>query len=149
MSSERSYDSLVDNRIYMGGAKDVEDMVKREGVSVIVDLREEAAGCAYPSDDVKWIKAGLSDEAAEVQAEELKTAIDQVIDAYNRGEKVGFHCGGGKGRTGAVAVGTLLKLGLSRSLEEAEQQAKSRRPVLNVKPKQREALELLYPAQGS
>jgi protein-tyrosine phosphatase len=56
---------------------------------------------------------------------------------------VAFHCGGGKGRTGTVAAGVLLELGLCSTLAEAE--AKAIRPVVNIKPDQRKALEHLYP----
>ncbi|WP_425393266.1 hypothetical protein [Cohnella laeviribosi] len=34
----------------------------------------------------------------------FKQAIDKVVHAYRQGKKVAFHCGGGKGRTGTVAV---------------------------------------------
>jgi hypothetical protein len=43
---DRNYHSLHENRIFMGGAKDVEAMEKNEGIDVVVDLREEATGCA-------------------------------------------------------------------------------------------------------
>src|SRR5690606_22426388 len=109
----------------MGGAIDVQAMVEQEGLKVIVDLREESEGCAYPSEGVQWVKIALNDEAEEEQTATLKKAIDAVTDAYNSGVKVGFHCGGGKGRTGAVAVGTLLELGVSTSIEDAEEKAKA------------------------
>ncbi|WP_312880217.1 protein-tyrosine phosphatase family protein [Paenibacillus phytorum] len=70
--------------------------------------------------------------------------LNHVVEAYKSGKKVGFHCGGGSGRTGAVAVGTLITLGKSQSIDEAEALAKSIRPKVNVKPPQREALEKLY-----
>ena len=67
------------------------------------------------------------------------------MSAYRDGKKVAFHCGGGKGRTGTVAAGVLLELGLCSTLGEAEAAAKAIRPVVNIKPDQREALESLYP----
>ena len=57
------YQALVENKIFMGGASDVEDMVKNEGVDVIVDLRGEAAECAYPAGEVEWIQVPLGDLA--------------------------------------------------------------------------------------
>ncbi len=42
MTQVRSYDSLFENRIFMGGAKDIQAMVEQEDVKVIVDLREES-----------------------------------------------------------------------------------------------------------
>lgn len=38
---EKKYHALHEDKIYMGGAADVEEMVKQEGVQVVVDLREE------------------------------------------------------------------------------------------------------------
>jgi protein-tyrosine phosphatase len=58
---------------------------------------------------------------------------------------VAFHCGGGKGRTGTVAAGTLLALGLSETVDEAEAKAKKIRNVIDIKPSQKESLLKLYP----
>lgn len=138
------YQALVENKIFMGGASDVEDMVKNERVDVIVDLRGEATECAYPAGDVEWIQVPLGDLAEGPQDRLFKQAIDHVVDAYKSGKKVGFHCGGGKGRTGAVAVGTLIQLGKCSTIEEAEKLAQSIRPVIQIRPPQREAIEKLY-----
>ncbi|AZN38371.1 protein-tyrosine phosphatase family protein [Paenibacillus albus] len=145
MSQEKNYHALHENKIFMGGAADVEAMVKNEGVEVIVDLRAKATECAYPEANVKWIQVPLGDNAEVPQDELFKQAIDHVLEAYKSGKKVGFHCGGGSGRTGAVAAGTLIALGESASLDEAEQKAKNIRSKINIKPPQREALEKLFP----
>ncbi len=141
---DKTYQALHEDKIYMGGAADVEAMVKQEGVQVIVDLREEATGCAYPDSNVSWIKIGIGDHAESPQEDLFRQAIDQVVETYRDGKKVGFHCGGGKGRTGAVAIGTLLTLGKASSIEEAEKMAKAIRPVINIREPQREALEKLF-----
>jgi thioredoxin reductase len=49
-------------------------------------------------------------------------------------------------RTGAVAAGTHLTLGLSKTLQEAEEKVKEIRPAVNIKAAQREALEKLFGA---
>lgn len=141
---EKNYQSLIENRIFLGGASDVEAMVKNEGIEVIVDLRGEATECAYPDARAEWIKVPLGDNAEGPQDELFQQAIQHVVEAYNSGKKVGFHCVGGKGRTGAVAVGTLLSLGLAKSIDEGEQMAQTIRPVIQVKKPQREALEKLF-----
>ncbi|MGN8768008.1 protein-tyrosine phosphatase family protein [Paenibacillus barengoltzii] len=146
MPEEKNYQALYDNKIFMGGAADVEAMVKNEGVEVIVDLRAESTGCAYPDADVKWIQVPLGDNAESPQDELFKQAINHVVEAYRSGKKVGFHCGGGSGRTGAVAAGTLIALGECKTLDEAEQKAKSIRSKINIKPPQREALKKLISA---
>ncbi|MCZ8521885.1 MULTISPECIES: protein-tyrosine phosphatase family protein [Paenibacillus] len=140
----KSYQALIEDRIYLGGAEDVKNMITESGCDVIVDLREEATECAFPGTGAVWVKVGLGDHAEEPQDELFKKAIHEVVEAYRGGKKVGFHCGGGKGRTGAVAIGTLISLGKASTIEEAEQMAKEIRPVINIKPPQREALEKIY-----
>ncbi|MDN0084955.1 dual specificity protein phosphatase family protein [Crenobacter sp. SG2305] len=145
MSHEKTYHQLIADRIYLGGVSDVPAMVEQDGVQVIVDLREESTGCAAQSADVVWTRIPLDDRPEQDQSTLFKAAIDAVVTAYRDGKKVGFHCGGGKGRTGTVATGVLLELGLCQTLDEAEAKAKEIRPVLNMKPAQRAALERLYP----
>jgi protein-tyrosine phosphatase len=141
---DRNYHSLHENRIFMGGAKDVEAMEKNEGIDVVVDLREESTGCAYPESKAKWIKIPLGDNSTENEHLLFKQAIDEVVNAYNADQKVAFHCGGGKGRTGTVAAGILLALGVSKDIEEAEATAKSIRPIIDIKPVQKYALKKLF-----
>lgn len=129
----------------MCGAADVEQVVKNEQCEVIVDLRGEATQCAYPEAEVEWIKIALGDDTGADQEVLLKEAAGEVVKAYREGKKVAFHCNGGRGRIGGVAVATLIELGVSKTIEEAEELAKSIRPVLNVKPAQKEALQKLYP----
>jgi protein-tyrosine phosphatase len=141
---QKNYQALIDDKIFFGGAADVEDMVKNENVEVIVDLRGEATECAYPAGNVEWIQVALGDNAEEPQDQQFQQAINYVVEAYKGGKKVGFHCAGGKGRTGAVAIGTLLALGKSHTIEEAEKLAQSIRPVVSIKQPQREALEKIF-----
>jgi protein-tyrosine phosphatase len=103
---EKNYNALVADRIFMGGASDVEQLVKNEHVEVVVDLREEATQSAYPDPKVQWLHVPIGDNAETPQEDLFKLAIGHVVDAYKSGRKVAFHCGGGKGRTGAVAIGT-------------------------------------------
>ncbi|WP_145325128.1 protein-tyrosine phosphatase family protein [Paenibacillus xylanexedens] len=141
---KKEYHALVADKIFMGGAADVEAMVLNEGIEVVVDLREEATECAYPAAQVKWVKVPLDDDTKEHEAELFKQAIHEVVGAYNAGKKVAFHCGGGKGRTGTVAAGTLLELGLASSIEDAELKAKTIRSIINIKPMQKELLNKIF-----
>ncbi|WP_256710509.1 dual specificity protein phosphatase family protein [Paenibacillus sp. FSL H8-0548] len=140
----KQYHALIDDKIFMGGAADVEAMVINEGIEVVVDLREEATECAYPADHVRWVKVPLEDDTKENEADLFKRAIDEVVGAYNAGKKVAFHCGGGKGRTGTVAAGTLLELGLANTIEDAETKAKNIRKIINIKPVQKGLLQKIY-----
>ncbi|MFC5649076.1 dual specificity protein phosphatase family protein [Paenibacillus solisilvae] len=141
----KNYHALVGDQIYMGGAADVQDMISEAKCEVIVDLREESSSASGESDNqVTKIQVPIGDNSETPQAELFEQAIKHVTDAYKSGKKVGFHCGGGKGRTGAVAIGTLLELGLAQTIEEAELKAKSIRPIISIREPQREALEKLY-----
>ncbi|MBP3961778.1 protein-tyrosine phosphatase family protein [Paenibacillus lignilyticus] len=141
--SQNNYQALIKDRIFMGGAADVEDMIKNEEVDVVIDLRAEAAGCAYEGADVEWIQIPLGDNKADDHLL-FKKAIDEVVGAYKSGKKVAFHCAGGGGRTGVVAVGTLIELSQAAGIEEAEAKAIDIRAKINIKPPQREALDKLY-----
>lgn len=140
----KQYHELVPGKIYMGGADDVQAMVDLDGVKVIVDLREESEGCASSDESVTWLQKPLNDAAESEQTDNLKEAIQAVVGAFHSGQKVAVHCGGGKGRTGTVAYGTLLELGLASTIDEAEQKAQQIRSVLNIKSAQRSALEKIY-----
>ncbi|MCD5330580.1 tyrosine-protein phosphatase [Chromobacterium piscinae] len=140
----KAYQQLLEGHIYFGSADDVEDMVCLDEVEVIVDLRAEATQCASSRPGIAWQRIPLGDDAV-AQTLLLKAAIDAVVTACRAGKRVGFHCGGGKGRTGAVAVGVLLELGICDTLSHAEQHARQLRPVIQLKPPMRQSLQTLYP----
>jgi protein-tyrosine phosphatase len=139
------YHALVGDRIFFGGARDVEAMIKNEQIEVIVDLRAETTQSAYVSPGVEWIQIPLGDDSPEISEQLFKSAIEEVVGAYSAGKKVGFHCGAGSGRAGTVAVGTLIALGLAETVSEAEEMAKSIRPIVNMGSAQKQALLRLYP----
>lgn len=145
MPSEKNYHALIPDLVFMGAAADVESMVNNEGIEVVVDLRGDASQCAYPAANVQWILIPLTDNVAETQEEAFEQAIQAVTEAYRQQKKVAFHCNGGKGRTGTVAAGTLLALGLSDTVDEAEHKAKQIRNMIDIKPMQKESLLKLYP----
>ena len=141
---EKNYHALHEDKIFMGAAADVEAMEKNEGIEVVVDLRGEATECAFPDTKAKWVQVPLGDNSAENQHLLFKQAIDEVVTAYRAGKKVAFHCGAGKGRTGTVAVGTLLALDIAHDLDEAESKAKQIRSIIDIKPVQKAALEKIF-----
>ncbi|MGN8768000.1 protein-tyrosine phosphatase family protein [Paenibacillus barengoltzii] len=146
MADEKSYQALYEDRIFVGGAADVEAMVNDEQCDVIVDLRDEATECAYSGGDVQWVKVPLKDKSLDPGQEPvIQQAIEEVVNAYRKGHKVGFHCGAGRGRAGTVAAGVLLSLGICGSVNEAVQKAKSIRSVVSLNPVQMEALNHLFP----
>ena len=137
----KNYQELVKDRIYIGGADDVEDMMENEKVDIIFDLRAEA-----PKEESEYnrMHSPIVDDADQ-QDESVKKSIDHVVNAYNEGKNVYFHCQGGSNRTGTVAIGTLLALGKASTIEEAEEMAKTARPKINVKPEMKESLKRIFP----
>ncbi len=140
----KTYQSLHENRIFFGGAADVEAMMAHEQLDKVIDLRGEASECAYAPAQQQWVQVPLGDNNPEPQVQLFKQAIDEVVQAYHKGEKVAFHCGGGKGRTGTVAAGVLVALGICQTVDEAAQYAKNIRPVIHIKPEQKQALYEIF-----
>lgn len=141
----KPYHELIAGRIYFGGAQDIQQMADEEGIAVVVDLRAESTGCAASQPELLWVQIPLGDNAEQPEDELFRDAIGAVVEAYQQGKKVAFHCGGGKGRTGTVAAGVLLELGVCKTLPEAAALAKTIRPVINIKPDQYLSLRHLYP----
>jgi protein-tyrosine phosphatase len=137
----RNYHELLKDRIYIGGADDVQDMMENEKVDVIFDLRAESP---QESSDYNRVHSPIVDDAAQ-QDESVKKSIDHVLSVYNEGKNVYFHCQGGSNRTGTVAIGTLLALGKASTIEKAEEIAKTARPKINVKPEMKETLKRIFP----
>src|SRR5438270_732521 len=138
MREMTKYHALVGDKIFIGGAADVESMIENEKVDVIVDLRGESRQSAFNANNTKFIHVPLGDSPLETEEVLYKKAIDEVVGAYQAGNKVGFHCGGGRGRAGTVAVGTLLALGICRTVNEAERKAISIRPIIQMSYVQKE-----------
>lgn len=137
----KNYQELIKDRIYIGGADDIHDVMKNEKVDIAYDLRAEA-----PKEESQYnrVHSPIVDDADQ-QDVSVKKSIDHVVNAYNEGKNVYFHCQGGSNRTGTVAIGTLLALGQAKTIEEAEGIAKTARPKINVKPEMKEALKRIYP----
>jgi protein-tyrosine phosphatase len=139
--ASKNYNELIKERIYIGGADDVYDVMENEKADIIFDLRAEAP---ENKSDFNRVHSPIVDDG-EHQDESIKKSVEHVVNAYNEGKKVYFHCGGGSGRTGTVAVGTLLSLGKAKTIDEAEEMAKASRPKINVKPQMKESLQRIFP----
>lgn len=137
--TQKNYHELIKDRVYIGGADDAKDVLQNEKVDVVFDLREEVSDDSISN----RVHSPIIDNV-EQQDESIRKSIEAVVNSYNEGKKVYFHCGGGSNRTGTVAIGTLLELGKASSIEEAEQMAKAVRPKINVKDEMKDALRRLY-----
>lgn len=136
----QKYDELIQGRIYFGGAADADEAVANKQIDLVVDVRvngRDEIG-AY-----QYIHAPIVDESDRI-SESIKEGVNQVVDAYKEGKNIYIHCGSGNGRAGVMCVATLIELGLAENLSDAEVKVKKVRPIVNVRPKMREALETLY-----
>lgn len=124
------YNELVKGRIFIGGANDVEEVLKE--IDVVIDLRSETSSSTNATKHQTIHQPILDD--TENQDEAVKKAIDSVAEAYNEGKNVFFHCSAGRNRTGTVAI----------DIEEAEEKAKSIRSKIEIKPEMKESIKNLY-----
>ena len=138
-----SYHQLIDGKIFMGSADDTQDAVDSEAISVVVDLRGEATKPAAKG-DFEWIQIPLGDNAPNAESALYREAIYAVVKAMRDNQKVYFHCGMGRGRTGTVAAGVLLELGQATDVNDAAAKAKLIRPEISIQPVQKQALEQIF-----
>jgi thioredoxin reductase (NADPH) len=137
----KNYQALVDDRIFIGGVSDVPVAIENEHVEVIYDLRAEVSAA---SSDISKHQPIVDD--GEFQDESIRTGVKQIVQDYQDGKKVFFHCNTGRGRAGTMAVATLMELRLASTVEEAEAKVKMIRPEIDVKPQLKEALKRIYEA---
>jgi len=137
----KNYQALIDDRIFIGGVADVQSAIAGEKIDVVYDLRAEVA---ESSSEISKHQPIVDD--GEFQDESIRTGVKQIVQDYQDGKKIFFHCNTGRGRTGTMAVATLLELRLANTIEEAEGRVKMIRPEVNVKPQLKEALKRIYRA---
>lgn len=139
--NEKHYQALIDDRIFVGGVADVESAIKDEKIDVVYDLRAEVTAS---SSDISKHQPIVDD--GEFQDESIRTGVKQIVQDYQEGKKIFFHCNSGRGRAGTMAVATLMELRLADTIEEAEAKVKMIRPEVDVKPQFKEALKRIYGA---
>jgi len=140
----KTYSELIPNRIFIGGLDAIDDLLKTEKIDVIYDLRAEVQG---PLASEISIHQPITNEESE-QEQSIKDATQKVIDSYNDGENIYFHCNTGRGRGGTIATSTLIALGLANSVDDAEQMAMEINPDINVRPQFKKHLKNIYKNQS-
>jgi protein-tyrosine phosphatase len=139
--NDKHYHALIDDRIFVGGIADVQRAIEDEKIDVVYDLRAEVAAS---SSEISKHQPIVDD--GEFQDESIRTGVKQIVQDYQDGKKIFFHCNSGRGRAGTMAVATLMELRLADSIEEAEARVKMVRPEVEVKPQFKEALKRIYGA---
>lgn len=139
-----NYHELVEGKVYIGGEAALLQALQEQTISDVYDLRDQGTRVeGFPAHVTRYHYPIVEDTAG--QEASVQAAILAVTEAVNSGRTVYFHCSGGRNRTGTVATGVLLELGLASSVEEAERIAKEKRPDINIKPEMREVLLGFYP----
>ena len=108
--TNKKYEALVPDRIFIGGIDAIDELLENEKIDVIYDLRAEVKG---PLSSEISIHQPIVDEA-DNQDESIKAAVTEVMNAYNSGKNVYFHCNTGRGRAGTIATATLTRTWSSR-----------------------------------
>lgn len=135
-----NYEPIIPGRIFVGGVDAIDHLLETEKIDVIYDLRAEIKG-ELPSEIS--IHQPIVDETAD-QEQSIKEATKAVMDAYEAGKNVYFHCNTGRGRGGTIAAAVLLELGQAKTVDEAEGKVKAIRPATNIRPEFRNALSEIY-----
>ncbi|WP_310830166.1 protein-tyrosine phosphatase family protein [Paenibacillus pedocola] len=139
-----NYHELIPGKVYIGGENALLEALQEQEISDVFDLRDngtEAEG--FPAKVTRHHFPIVEDESG--QENSVQAAIRAVTAAVNSGKTVYFHCAGGRNRTGTVATGVLLELGLASTVAEAEALAKEKRPDINIKQEMRDVLHGFYP----
>ncbi|MCM3637073.1 dual specificity protein phosphatase family protein [Sporosarcina luteola] len=139
--TNKPYKALVTDRIFFGGVDAIDELVANEKIDVIYDLRAKVDG---PLPSELSVHQPLLDDADE-QDNSIREAVKKVMDAYQDGKNVYFHCNTGRGRGGTLAAATLLELGKAENIEEAELMTQAIRSETNIKPAFKAALNRIYP----
>ncbi|WP_410512290.1 tyrosine-protein phosphatase [Paenibacillus sp. BR2-3] len=141
-----NYHELIQNKVYIGGENDLTEALREQDITDVFDLRDKGSEVeGFPAKVTRHHYPIVEDKSG--QEASVKAAIQAVKEAVDSGKSVYFHCSGGRNRTGTVATGLLLELGLVSTVEEAEGLAKEKRPDINIKQEMRDLLKGFYPAK--
>ncbi|KWX88125.1 protein phosphatase [Paenibacillus riograndensis] len=141
-----NYHELIEGKVYIGGENALLEALQEQEISDVFDLRDTGTKAeGFPAKVTRHHFPIVEDESG--QEGSVQAAIRAVTAAVNSGKTVYFHCAGGRNRTGTVATGVLLELGLAATVDEAEALAKEKRPVINIKQDMRDMLKGFYPSK--
>ncbi|ASA19876.1 protein-tyrosine phosphatase family protein [Paenibacillus donghaensis] len=141
-----NYHALIEDKVYIGGENALLEALQEQEITDVFDLRDTGTRAEGFPDDVTRHHYPIVEDTSG-QENSVRAAIQAIKEAVNQGKSVYFHCAGGRNRTGTVATGVLLELGLASTVEEAEELAKQKRPDINIKQEMRDVLHGFYPAK--
>jgi len=80
--------------------------------------------------------------------EQLKIGVDWATINRDRGRVVYIHCAHGHGRSVALIIACLIKLGVHKTIEEAESKIKIIRPKIRLNKRQRDEITKWLDSEG-
>ncbi len=144
--------NLIDHNFYLGAVPlDILDHYKHLkndlGITHVLSVVEDFELSIQSS---QWQDGGITNQIVPVEdfhavpLETIKSCVENLRQLLMSGKKVYIHCKGGRGRSATIVICYLLKYGLSdgtqfQSVQEVYDFVKSKRPVINLNPAQREA----------
>ena len=142
-----NYHELIEGKVYIGGEAALMEALREQEISDVFDLRDTGTEAEGFPEDVTWHHYPIVEDA-EGQEGSVHAAILAVKEAVKEDRTVYFHCAGGRNRTGTVATGLLLELGLASTVEDAVRLAKEKRPDINIKSEMIDVLNGFYSAES-
>lgn len=135
---KRKYDELVAGRIYIGGVDDAQEVIDAGKADVVFDVRVKGQQQmpSYP-----YVHSAITEEAT---AQSIAAGAKAIKEAYVQGKNIYIHCGSGGGRAGVMSAAVLQEIGKVDSLQQAIEQVKAVRPIVEIRPNMQQALEELY-----
>jgi protein-tyrosine phosphatase len=109
------------------------------GVRVVVDLTAEFAAAPAVRRHVGDVSAPVLDGTAP-EAVMLRELLDRLRDE----EGILFHCASGHGRSATLAAALMISRGLAANVEQAEAEARRRRPGIRMNAAQRALLRTMF-----
>lgn len=138
-----NYHELIEGKVYIGGEAALMEALREQEISDVFDLRDTGTKAeGFPAHVTRHHFPIVEDETG--QEASVHAAILAVKEAVDSNKTVYFHCAGGRNRTGTVATGLLMELGLASSVEEAASLAKEKRPDINIKQEMLDVLNGFY-----
>jgi len=136
---ELEYNYIIDG-IYIGTNQccqaHFDEKLKQEGISTDISLEEEKVDTPFGVEFYVWIP--VKDHTAPTK-DQLEFGVSVLEKVVAMKKKVYVHCQNGHGRAPTLVTAYLIKQG--KTVDEAVQLIKTKRPVIHLSDVQKDALQ--------
>lgn len=133
-----NYSVLKEGRIFLGSHEVGQQALTDETIDQVIDLRVN--GLQDAPNKYRHLPIGEGEQTIV----SLKHNAQTIKAAYEAGETIYMHCGGGNGRACVMASALLIELGEADTVDEAIDQVQQIRPTANVRPEMASILRQMY-----